>query len=150
MKVSRNIIIITNPFFLLLDKGCSVFICNFHRDQAWEHWFNKIVDGHSAGKSKIVPLLWRIACLETIEKSVEAIEVLKTSEYSSNRENLRDYLSKYWLKVKEVSKSITWLNASIHLWFLRQKNYKTRQNKILPTVIFLYLLINNLRMYLLV
>ena len=104
-----------NPFFLLFDKGCSVFICNFHRDQAWEHWFSKIVNGHSEDKSKIVPLLWRIAHLETIEKSVEAIEVLKTSEYSSNRENLRDYLSKYWLKVKEVSKSITWHNASIHL-----------------------------------
>ena len=67
-------------FFFLFNKGYSAFICDFHRDHAWERWFNKRTNGHSEEKSKTVPLLWRIAHSETIEKSVEAIEVLKTSE----------------------------------------------------------------------
>ena len=57
-------------------------------------------------------MLRRITHSETIEKSEEALELLKTSEYWTNGENLRDYISKYWLKVKEVSKSIIWFNAS--------------------------------------
>lgn len=96
----------------MLNKGCSVFIFDFHREQARERWFNKKANGHSEDKSKMVPLLRRIAHSETIKKSEEAIELLKTSEYWTNSENLRDYISKYWLKVNEVSKSIIWFNAS--------------------------------------
>ena len=96
----------------MLNKGCSVFIFDFHREQARERWFNKKANGHSEDKSKMVPLLRRIAHSETIKKSEEAIELLKTSEYWTNGENLRDYISKYWLKVNEVSKSIIWFNAS--------------------------------------
>ena len=112
-NISRNIISITNYFFVLFNKGCSVFICDFHREQVFERWFNKKANGHSEDKSKIVPLLRGIAHLETIEKSEEAIELLETSEYWTNGENVRDYISKYWLKVKEASKDIIWFNASI-------------------------------------
>ena len=63
------------------------------REQAWEHWFNKKANDHSKDKSKIVPLLQHIAHSETNEKSEEAIDLLKTSEYWTNGEKLRDYIS---------------------------------------------------------
>lgn len=80
--------------FVLFNKGCSVFIYDFHQEQAWERRFNKKANGHSEDKSKIVPLLRRIAHSETIKKSEKAIALLKTSEYWTNGENLRDCISK--------------------------------------------------------
>lgn len=127
-------------FKILLNKDCPVFICDFHREQAWERWFNKKANGHSEDKSKIVPWLRHIVHSETIEKSEEAIELLKISEHWTNGEKLRDYVSKYWLRVKEVSKSIIWFNASIRWWL--------NVSWIIATLAFFYLLINNLKMYL--
>ena len=103
-------------FKILLNKDCPVFICDFHRQQAWESWFHKKVNSHSEDKSKIVPLLRDIAHSETLEKSEETTGLPETSEYWINGENLRDCISKYWLKVKEVSKSIIWFNISIRWW----------------------------------
>ena len=82
--------------------GCSVFICNFHRQQAWECWLTKKIHGHSENKSNIIPMFRRIAHSEAIEDSERAIEELKSSKYWESDRVLREYFTKTWLKVKEV------------------------------------------------
>ena len=64
-------------FKILLNKDCPVFICDFHREQAWESWFHKKVNSHSEDKSKIAPLLRGIAHSETLEKSEETTGLLR-------------------------------------------------------------------------
>ena len=94
--------------------GCSVFICDFHREQAWERWLKKKINGFASVKQKVIALFRRIAHSETITDSEKAIEDLQNSEYWKNGANLREYFTKTWLKNKEVRKALVSLYIYTH------------------------------------
>ena len=82
--------------------GCHVFICDFHREQAWERWLNKKSNDCSEWKKDILPRLRSIAKSRTIEKMQGAINALMISEFWTGK--LRQHMTKYWLNIKEVRK----------------------------------------------
>ncbi|XP_065645897.1 uncharacterized protein LOC136076438 [Hydra vulgaris] len=51
---------------------CSVFICNFHREQAWEQCLSKSINGCSTIKNDVKMLLQLIAHVKTIPNRKEA------------------------------------------------------------------------------
>ena len=90
-------------FFLCLYQiRCKVFICDFHREQAWDRWLKKIANGCSQNCLKILALLRSIARADTINNSKKAINSLKESTYWLENVNLREFILKYWLNIKKV------------------------------------------------
>ena len=82
--------------------GCKVFICDFHREQAWDRWLKKIANGCSENRLKILALLRSIARADTVNDCGKAVDSLKKSTYWLENANLREYISKYWLNIKKV------------------------------------------------
>ena len=83
--------------------GYIVFKCDFHREQAWDHWLKTKSNGLVEDRLKILCLFRMIAHADTLEVCEVAIQNLKNSSYWKNQETLRDYISRYWLPIKHVS-----------------------------------------------
>ena len=89
-------------FLRLYQIGCKIFKCDFHRKQAWDRWLKKIANGYSENSLKILALLRSIARADTVNDCEKAINSLKESTYWLEIANLREYISKHWLNIKEV------------------------------------------------
>ena len=89
-------------FLRLYQIGCKIFICDFHREQAWDRSLKKITIESSENHLKILALLRLIARADTVNDCEKAINSLKESTYWFENANLREYISKYWLSIKEV------------------------------------------------
>ena len=89
-------------FLRLYQIGCQVFICDFHLEQAWDWWLKKIANGCSENCLKILALLRSIARADTVNDCEKAVNSLKKSTYWLENANLREYILKYWLNIKEV------------------------------------------------
>ena len=96
-------------FCLLYFKGCQVFICDFHREQSWERWIVKKSNGCLHRKGDLLPKLRRIARSRTKSAINDAITDFKSYEFWNGSEysKLKEYLSKYWLLVINVSEGDT-------------------------------------------
>ena len=84
---------------------CQVFICDFHRLQAWERWFNKKDNGCSERKGDIIPKLRQIARSRTEADMNKAVEDFEFSKFWNQKSypRLMSYLSNYWFNIKKVS-----------------------------------------------
>ena len=106
-------------FLCLYQIGCKVFIRDFHYKQAWDRWLKKIANGCSEHCFKILALFWSIARADTVNDCEKAINSLKESTYCLENANLRKYISKYWLNIKEVfllfliGKTFCWKNFQV-------------------------------------
>ena len=76
--------------------------CEFHREQAWDRWLKKIANRCSGNRLMILALLRSIACADAVNDCKKAINLLKKSTYWLENANLRQYISKYWLNIKQV------------------------------------------------
>ena len=109
-------------FFL----GIHVFICDFHREQAWDRWFTKKDHGCSGRKGDIIPKLRRIARSKTVEDMKDAIDSFKSSEFWSPDDypKLIEYLNKYWfpiIKVTNILDELYCIGFVMLLWARRVK-----------------------------
>nr|XP_047145432.1 uncharacterized protein LOC124818498 [Hydra vulgaris] len=85
----------------LTPDKCSVFICDFHREQAWERWLSKSSNGCLIVKEDVKVMLRRIAHSKTIEICKEAEKALKDSSEYNNHPKLKEYLKNTWLCIKK-------------------------------------------------
>ena len=85
---------------------CSVFICDFHREQAWERWLSKSINGCSTIKNDVKIMPRRIAHAKTIPNCKEAVKALKDSYEYKNYPKLIDYLKNTWFCIKKVSTNV--------------------------------------------
>lgn len=86
--------------------GCTVFLCDFHREQAWERWTAKTANGVSAIKEEVLAKLRLIANSETEEIYQERVLTLKESSVWKENKHLREWFESTWLKEHKVSASI--------------------------------------------
>ena len=92
MNQSYSNLCLISSIFLL---DCKVFICDFHREQAWERWLKKKINNCSEDHKHIISLFRRIAHSETTEKCNEAVDdLMKSSSWKDNTQ-LQEYFSKY-------------------------------------------------------
>ena len=89
----------------LLISDSFVFICDFHREQAWERWLSKKSNGCSGSKQEILAKLRRIAHAMTEEECDLAIRSMEQSHLWREPcfAKLVEYIERYWLKEKKVS-----------------------------------------------
>lgn len=81
-----------------------VFICDFHREQAWERWLAKKGNGCSDIKQEALAKLQRMARASTDAECKAAEEGLRNWKIWNDpaKSKLVDYIQRYWLSIKKV------------------------------------------------
>ena len=88
--------------FYFLD--CLVYLCDFHREQAWVRWVNK--GKHGVNKEQKDKLLTRLRALAKApnEKEFQTILTnLQSDELWKANKLLQDWMNTTWLPEKKVS-----------------------------------------------
>ncbi|CAC5404528.1 unnamed protein product [Mytilus coruscus] len=83
-----------------------VYLCDFHREQAWDRWLNAGHNGVQLYKSQILDLIRNIATASTEMEFEEAKDTLKESAHWRANKKIRHWFEKHWL-----SKSDRWVQA---------------------------------------
>lgn len=86
--------------------GCQVFLCDFHREQAWERWVTKKENGVCNYKDEVLCLFRRVARAKTQDQYHIAVEQLKSSDIWKNNPKLIQWFGNKWLKANKVIRSI--------------------------------------------
>jgi len=84
-------------------QSTQVLICDYHRIQAWDSWFNRKTNGCFNHKAVILEYLNRIAESGTDYEMNQSLDLFKKSEFYSknNYVNLLLYFNTYWFNMKE-------------------------------------------------
>ena len=82
---------------------CVVYICDFHREQAWERWLSKSSNGRTHLKAKTLTALRRIARATTEEHFQEELHMLKETSKLWSQHVFRKWFEKVWLSQYKVS-----------------------------------------------
>ena len=86
-------------------QGVKYFFCEFHREQAWERWTSKSVNGVSIQKEEVLAKLRQVASSETEEIFKQRVNALKESNLWKGNSHLRNWFETTWLKEHKVSAS---------------------------------------------
>ncbi|KAK3722871.1 hypothetical protein QZH41_020459, partial [Actinostola sp. cb2023] len=82
----------------LVSEDCSVYICDFHREQAWERWLAKTSIGMTTLKSKALVAMRRIARASTVEEYNRTLGMLKDDPQLWSQPMYRRWFEKVWLR----------------------------------------------------
>ncbi|XP_041373785.1 uncharacterized protein LOC121386837, partial [Gigantopelta aegis] len=99
-------------------QGCHVYLCDFHREQAWERWARTVSHGVSGNREDIRSKLRRIARASLVSEYETAVCDLKLSKVWKSNKQLQNWFERNWL-----NQSKRWV------WCFR----KTRFNVMLNT-----------------
>ena len=110
-----------NPPFVLCDyseaeiaaikatfDSVRVYICDFHREQAWTRWVNNSQNGLTKPEAEILLSLLRKCAWapskdgETDANYKEAVNLLQVSDVWKQHANVRSWLLSTWLNISEV------------------------------------------------
>ena len=94
--------------------GCHVYLCDFHREQAWERWFVKKDHGVSTQKDLVLCLIRRVAHASTEAQFGLARASCKSSEVWKEDKKFRGWFENKWLKHHKVN-IIIWKQSVITL-----------------------------------
>ncbi|XP_065653455.1 uncharacterized protein LOC136080567 [Hydra vulgaris] len=81
--------------------GCQVHICDFHREQAWERWLSKSVNGCCLVKDRVKEKLHAIAYAKTKEICQKEVHELEESHEWKSNPKLSEYLKNTWLCIQK-------------------------------------------------
>ena len=90
--------------------NCRVFLCDFHREQAWERWIKERKHGLSNEDGSLLLGLLRtcanappdFTAHDSDHKYHEAVEALKKSQVWKCNKHVREWLQPTWLSVPQV------------------------------------------------
>ena len=85
----------------MFPESC-VYLCGFHRLQAWLRWLVNTKNGVSSHKDQVLGLLWNIAEATTEDKYTTALFRLQKSHIWSKHAKLRNYYTQQWAPKKLV------------------------------------------------
>ena len=90
-----------NAIHGVFPKSC-VYLCGFHRLQAWLRWLVNTKNGVSGYKDQLLGLLHNIADATTEEKYTSLLLKLQKSHLWSKHSKLRNYYMQQWAPKKLV------------------------------------------------
>lgn len=82
--------------------GTTTYICDFHREQAWERWLKKGDNGVVDKKGDILKMLRAIAKSNTVDAFEKNLSALKQSDTWLSHQKLRNWMNGTWLKEAKV------------------------------------------------
>ena len=138
-----------NPPFVLCDyseaeisaikatfDSVRVYICDFHREQAWTRWANNSQNGLSKPEAEILLSLLR-KCAWAPSKNdeadanyTEAVKLLQASEVWRQHENVRSWLLSTWLNISEVSRAYMYMHTIVVTMVTKMIDVSHTQTKI--------------------
>ena len=81
-------------FCIFLTDSCQIYICDFHREQAWERCLGKTSNGLVSSKQTVLGKLRFIAKARTEKDFEDRVEDLKSSNEWKENVNLRHWIEK--------------------------------------------------------
>ena len=95
---------LSQSFAVIFYTDCKVYICDFHRQQAWERWLSKGANGATAFKADILCRFRRIAHAATEMQYKEAVASLEGWEVwnSPEMKAARDWFNHTWQQEHKV------------------------------------------------
>ena len=84
----------------------TLYLCDFHREQAWERWVSKAANGVSHCKEEVLSRLRRVAHATSPQKYQEAVKALMASTVWVQNPKLQCWFQKTWLSHYKVWKLI--------------------------------------------
>lgn len=81
---------------------CRVYICDFHREQAWERWTKMTKHGVGKDKDTVLASLRKIAHASSEAEFSKAVELLKKSPEWIRNKQLQQWITNTWLPVHRV------------------------------------------------
>ncbi|KAK3755969.1 hypothetical protein QZH41_016829, partial [Actinostola sp. cb2023] len=107
---------------------CTVYLCDFHREQAWERWVNKKDNGVSGQKEEVLSKLRQIARASTEEIYQKAVFNLKDSQLWKRNIKIQKWFGNKWIK---ASKRWVWaFREEGFAVMVNTNNGLERQNKL--------------------
>ena len=82
--------------------GCKAYICDFHREQAWERWVSLTDHGVRNYRTEILARTRRIARCTSKDGYQIAVKDLKDSNVWKQHPKLQQWFEKTWLKDSQV------------------------------------------------
>ena len=99
-------------------SDCCVYVCDFHREQAWERWVRDKKHQLTKGQSQELLYLLR-QCVNAppanpikTSKYTEAVSTLKASDIWKKNLFVRNWLTDSWLRIPHVS-NISVMNCTL-------------------------------------
>jgi len=86
----------------LSHTGCHVYLCDFHRKQAWQRWLRSDIHGVSLHREELFDMMERCATAATAEAYSNMVDQLTQSNVWKTSVQLREWFTKQWLSAKEV------------------------------------------------
>ena len=86
----------------MFNIDCLVYICDFHREQAWERWLAKSSNGMTSFKTSALAYMRRIARATTIEYE-DRVDRLKSDTQLWSNIAFARWFGNVWLKQHKVS-----------------------------------------------
>lgn len=94
-------------------NSARIYLCDFHREQAWTRWVSNSQHGLSKSDADILLSLLRKCAWASSSESgkndlnyMKEVEALKASHIWKQNNNVRSWLSSTWLSVPEVSQGL--------------------------------------------
>ncbi len=76
----------------------AVYICDFHREQAWQRWVKSGKNGLTLGEQKLfLELMQAVARARSESSYKKAVEVLRKSKIYTGNARVQEYCEKVWL-----------------------------------------------------
>ena len=85
-------------------ESCRVYLCDFHREQAWTRWVNKHDHKVTHVKEEVLARLRKIAHAESETDFENAVDALYQSTILANYSMLRNWFNNYWYPHHKVYK----------------------------------------------
>lgn len=76
---------------------CHVYLCDFHREQAWDRWLKSHVNGCAEYKDEILSMFREIAKSTTENQFEQNLDNLRSSKIWKNKLKLQQWFERIWL-----------------------------------------------------
>lgn len=83
--------------------GCTVHICDFHREQCWVRWVSLSKHGVQHRRDEVLDLLRRVARAENVDDYQSHLSALQKSAVWRDSAALRQWFTRTWLPEHKVS-----------------------------------------------
>lgn len=96
--------------------GCLVYICDFHREQAWVRWINNSKNGiNKDKKDNLLNSLRNLARTSTEGDFNLALRDLQDSELWRTNTRLQKWMNTTWLPERQASVSLAYIIMIVEL-----------------------------------
>ena len=94
--------LLTYIMWLFTFAEAMLYLCDFHREQAWERWVSKALNGVNKMKDEVLSRLRRVAHASCPSKYQDALKCLVANTVWKGHQKLQLWFTNTWLSYYQV------------------------------------------------